>query len=233
MIDSEIWWRGVKRSLQGLLLSPLLSPLLLLPAGCDLFQFVAPPAPAPLPSIRQTPETALPDVDARLEPLPTPRQVVTAAKLGRRNPFAPIMTPAIPLPQGVAPGSKPALAIATVARAGGDAGAQLAAAQAAIKAQAGAKAGPGAPVGPLVPVGLQAPQGLQFTGVIQAAGHTEAVVSTGGLSGSLRAGDLGGRTTELLPAGWAVIAILLGGRGQEDGPRLGLPKGRQRVKLKL
>ncbi len=233
MIDSEIWWRDAKRSLQGVFL--LLPPLLLL-TGCDLLQFVAPPPPPPPLPIRQTSERMLPDVDARLVPLPTPQQVVTAENLGRRNPFAPIMTPVIPLPPGVAAGSEPALAIIRVAKAGGDAGAQLAAAQAAVKIQPSAKAGPGALGALAVPrtsLGLQAPQNLQFTGVIQADGHTEAVVSYGGQSGSLRAGDRGGRSTELLPAGWAVIAIQLGGQGREDVPTLLLRKGSQRVKLKL
>lgn len=223
MIDSEIWWRDAKRSLQGLFL--LLPPLLL--TGCDLLQFVAPPPPPPPPPIRQTPERLLPDVESRLVPLPTPQQVVTAETLGRRNPFAPIMTPVIPLPPGVAPGSEPALAITRVAKAGGDAGAQLAAAQAAVKIQAAAKAGPGASGAvalPLMPV---------LTGVIQTNGQTEAVVTYGSQSGTLRIGDRGGRTTGLLPAGWSVVAIHLGGRGQQDVPILLLQNGRQRVPVKL
>ena len=64
-------------------------------------------------------------------------------------------------------------------------------------------------------------------------GYTEAVVSYGSQSGTLRAGDLGGRTTGLLPAGWSVVAIGLGGHGQADGPSLLLQKGKQRVKVKL
>ena len=169
-------------------------------------------------------------------PLPTPRQVVTSSSLGRTNPFAPVIVPTIPLPQGVAPGSAPAQVIASVARAGGDGPAQLAAAQAALKteAAAAAKAAPGTPgaVGlRFRPVVLQAP--VQLTGVIQTSGHIEAVVSSGSQSGTLRVGDLGGRTTALLPAGWSVVAIHLGGHGQEDVPSLLLQKGKQPVRVKL
>ncbi len=218
---------------------PLL-PLPLLLGGCNLLQFVAPPPPEPPAPIRQSPERLLPQSDARLVPLPTPRQVVTSSSLGRSNPFAPVIVPTIPLPEGVAPGSVPAQAIASVARAGGDAPAQLAAVQAALKteaaaaAAAAAKGAPGTPgaVGlPFRPAVLQAP--VQLTGVIQASGHIEAVVSSGSQSGTLRVGDLGGRTTALLPAGWSVIAIHLGGHGQEDVPSLLLQKGKQRVRLKL
>ena len=214
---------------------PLL-PLPLLLGGCNLLQFVAPPPSLPPPPIRQSPEKLLPDSDAGLVPLPTPRQVVTSSSLGRRNPFAPVIVPTIPLPQGVAPGSAPAQVITSVARAGGDAPAQLAAAQAALRAEAAAaaKAAPGTPgaVGsPLRPLMLQAP--VQLTGVIQTRGHTEAVVSYGNQSGTLRVGDLGGRTTALLPAGWGVVAIHLGGHGQADVPSLLLQKGKQRVTVKL
>ena len=141
----------------------------------------------------------------------------------------------------MAPGSEPALAITRVAKAGGDAGAQLAAAQAAVKIQAGAKAGPGAPgalAASRTSLGRQAPQHLQFTGVIQTNGQTEAVVTYGSQSGTLRIGDRGGRSTELLPPGWSVVAIDLGGidrggRGQRDVPTLLLQNGRQRVPVKL
>jgi len=216
---------------------PLL-PLPLLLGGCNLLQFVAPPPPLPPPPIRQSPQTLLPDSDARLVPLPTPRQVVTSSSLGRRNPFAPVIVPTIPLPQGVAPGSGPAQVIASVARAGGHAPAQLAAVRAALRSEAAAaaKAAPGTPAAVsllLRPAVLQAPESLQLTGVIQTGGHTEAVVSYGNQSGTLRAGDLGGRTTGLLPAGWAVVAIHLGGQGQEDVPSLLLQKGKQRVMIKL
>jgi len=217
-------------------------PLLLL-GGCDLLQLVAPPPPIPPPPIRQTPEKLLPDSDAHLVPLPTPQQVLTSASLGRRNPFAPVIVPTIPLPKGVAPGSKPALAINTVAKAGGDAAAQLAAAQLATTRQAAVKiqaekaaTGGGRATGavmPAKPLVLKAPETLQLSGVIQTNGYTEAVVSYGSQSGTLRAGDLGGRTTGLLPAGWSVVAIGLGGHGQADGPSLLLQKGNQRVKVKL
>jgi hypothetical protein len=48
---------------------------------------------------------------------------------------------------------------------------------------------------------------FKVTGVIQAAGQGEAVVTYKTFSGSLRQGDRGGRTTDLLPAGWSVAAV--------------------------
>jgi hypothetical protein len=51
------------------------------------------------------------------------------------------------------------------------------------------------------------PAEFRFTGVISSAGGSEAVVQYGPLSGSVRPGDRGGRTTDLLPPGWSVAAI--------------------------
>ena len=233
MIDSETWWRRGRRSLRGLVLLPLV-----LLGGCDLLQLVAPQPPPPPPPIRQSPEKLLPDSDAGLLPLPSPQQVLTSSSLGRRNPFAPVVVPSIPLPQGVAPASEPALAVARVARAGGDAAAQQRALQAALKVQAetAAKAAPkeaGAAGVPGKAAGLLNPLNIQLTGVIQTNGQAEAVVTSGSQSGTLRIGDRGGRTTGLLPAGWSVVAIHLGGRGQEDVPTLLLQNGRQRVRVKI
>ncbi|MFZ0409737.1 MAG: hypothetical protein WAM11_16750 [Cyanobium sp.] len=211
---------------------------MILLSGCGLLQLAVPPPPTPPPPpIRPTPEKLGPDVDAGLVPLPSPEQVVTTSGLGRRNPFAPVVVAAIPLPQGVAPDSPPAQAVAKVARAGGDASVQQLALQAALRTQAEAAAkaasGTAAAPGPNRPLVLQSPQNLQLTGVIQTNGQTEAVVTYGGQSGTLRPGDQGGRTTELLPAGWSVVAIHLGGRGQQDVPSLLLQKGRQRVRVRL
>ena len=60
---------------------------------------------------------------------------------------------------------------------------------------------------PVPPSPLQLPQDFSINGVISSGGVSEAVVSFGDLSGSLRPGDRGGRTTELLPPGWSVAAI--------------------------
>ena len=70
-------------------------------------------------------------------------------------------------------------------------------------------------------------QDFRVTGVISSGGHSEAVVSYKQLSGSLRRGDRGGRTTDLLPAGWSVAAV--------DVPngRLILQSGSRRVKVEL
>jgi hypothetical protein len=48
---------------------------------------------------------------------------------------------------------------------------------------------------------------FRFTGVIQSSGRSEAVVTYKTFSGSLRAGDRGGRNTDLLPSGWSVAAV--------------------------
>jgi hypothetical protein len=212
--------------------------------GCDLVQLVVPPPPPPPPPpIRQTVEKPLPDATVRLVPLPTPQQVVTSSSLGRRNPFAPVVSPTILLPQGVAPGSEPATAVTKVARAGGTTAAQQLALQAALKVQAeaasktGSGKDPGAAAGPVGgptrPVVLQAPPNLLLTGVLQSNGQTEAVVTYGSQSGTLRVGDRGALTTALLPAGWSVVSIHLGGRGLNDAPNLRLQHGRQQVTVKL
>jgi hypothetical protein len=54
---------------------------------------------------------------------------------------------------------------------------------------------------------LQLPGDFSLSGVIQSGGTSEAVVTYRDLSGSLRPGDRGGRTTDLLPPGWSVAAI--------------------------
>ena len=51
------------------------------------------------------------------------------------------------------------------------------------------------------------PAGFRFHGVIRSGGQAQALVQFGGESGSLRPGDVGGRTTRLLPPGWAVGSI--------------------------
>jgi hypothetical protein len=74
---------------------------------------------------------------------------------------------------------------------------------------------------------LQLPKGFSVSGVIRSGDVSEAVVSYGDLSGSVRPGDYGGRTTDLLPFGWSVAAIDVH-RGL-----LTLQKGGQRVTAEL
>ncbi len=57
------------------------------------------------------------------------------------------------------------------------------------------------------PVQLALPAGFRFSGVIVTGGEAQALVQLGSLSGSLRVGDRGGRSTDLLPAGWSVARI--------------------------
>ncbi|MBM5797145.1 MAG: hypothetical protein FJ060_03120 [Cyanobacteria bacterium K_Offshore_0m_m2_072] len=51
------------------------------------------------------------------------------------------------------------------------------------------------------------PPGFRFNGVIRTGGQAQALVQFGSESGSLRPGDVGGRSTNLLPPGWAVGGI--------------------------
>ncbi len=57
------------------------------------------------------------------------------------------------------------------------------------------------------PAPMDLPAGFRFSGVIVSGGQAQALVQLGSLSGSLRVGDRGGRSTDLLPAGWSVARI--------------------------
>ena len=48
---------------------------------------------------------------------------------------------------------------------------------------------------------------FRLTGLVLSGSQAEALVQFGALSGSLRQGDRGGRSTDLLPAGWAVARV--------------------------
>jgi len=54
---------------------------------------------------------------------------------------------------------------------------------------------------------IDRPAGFRFTGLVVSGGQAQALVQLGNLSGSLRVGDRGGRSTNLLPAGWSVARI--------------------------
>ena len=60
---------------------------------------------------------------------------------------------------------------------------------------------PGASVAPSLP------SGFSFHGVIRSGGQSQALVQFGTESGALVPGDVGGRSTKLLPPGWAVGGI--------------------------
>ena len=75
------------------------------------------------------------------------------------------------------------------------------------------------------PTGL--PQGFRFSGVVRGGGQPEALVQFGSLSGTLRAGQVGGRSTDLLPLGWTVARV----DGQRG--RLTLRQGGQLVTADL
>jgi hypothetical protein len=71
------------------------------------------------------------------------------------------------------------------------------------------------------------PSGFRFTGVVRSGSQAQALVQFGSLSGSLSAGEVGGRTTELLPPGWRVAAV------DAQRGRLSLQQGSQTVRLDL
>ena len=71
------------------------------------------------------------------------------------------------------------------------------------------------------------PQGFRFSGVVRGGGQAEALVQFGSLSGTLRAGQVGGRSTDLLPQGWTVSRV----DGQRG--RLTLRQGGQLVTADL
>lgn len=152
---------------------------------------------------------------ANLAPLATPQQVFGAVDLGRLDPFS-ALPPRLPTLLGPDGKPLPVNLASGPGAAGGTGGAGL---------PGGARPGPGGGAargaGPLAP--LQLPTGFSVSGVIRSGGVSEAVVSYGALSGSLRPGDRGGRTTDLLPFGWSVAAIDVN-RGlitlQKDGRRV-------------
>lgn len=199
-------------------------------AGCsqpapplDPNVLVPPPTPPARRNTPAAPAEAKPAdaAAANLAPLATPQQVAGAVDLGRLDPFG-----ALPprFPSLLGPDGKPlppTLAGGGSSGATGPAGAT--AATAAASRAGGRPSGPGArgPAPALPP--LQLPNGFSVSGVIRSGGISEAVVSYGALSGSLRPGDRGGRTTDLLPSGWSVAAVDVN-RGlitlQKDGRRV-------------
>lgn len=138
-----------------------------------------------------------------LAPLPTPRQVVNAVPLGRRDPFAPLPLPAPAA--GAAAAGTPAAGGAGSGTAGtGRPVGTPGTAGAAAAGSAGSTASSGIAALPPLP---RLPASFRFSGVIRSGGRTEAVVQFGDLSGSLRRGDRGGVSTELLPKGWRVESV--------------------------
>lgn len=77
------------------------------------------------------------------------------------------------------------------------------------------------------PAPLSLPAEFRFTGVIGSGGVSEAIVEFGPFSGSVRSGDMGGRTTELLPPGWKVASVNV------RREHLVLQKGSQRITARL
>jgi hypothetical protein len=72
-----------------------------------------------------------------------------------------------------------------------------------------------------------------LTGVIRSGGQVEALVSYGGRTGTLRQGDRGGRTTDLLPDGWRLASIRFGGTTAADPPAITLAASGRRHTISL
>ncbi len=142
---------------------------------------------------------------ANLAPLATPQQVVGSVDLGRLDPFGALITrqPTLLGPDGK---PLPINGAGGAANGGAASGAGAPGSASGAARPGGASGSPGAGgARPLPP--LKLPTGFSVSGVIRSGGLSEAVVSYGALSGSLRPGDRGGRTTDLLPSGWSVAAI--------------------------
>jgi hypothetical protein len=166
-------------------------PLLLLLTACASAPSsgTAPLPPVPPPGADTPPlPTAPPLSPSGLVPLPTPRQVVAALPVGRRDPFGSLQPPQRSLPAG---------------------------------------GGATRPGGSSIPSPLQAPSTFVLTGVIRSGGLSEAVVQYGAQTGTLRPGDRGGTSTDLLPPGWSVASI------DVQKGRLTLQSARQRVTVEL
>ncbi|MFM7315043.1 MAG: hypothetical protein ACKO0M_18105 [Cyanobium sp.] len=186
-----------------------LFPLLAL-GGCGLDQMLfgrsePPPPPAPVPPSKPGAGAEV-DVSVGLTSLPTPDQVRAAVPFGRTDPFAPYLVPSATAPGG-APGSAPQIQAAAAERVPGSGGPTEAP--------------------------LAAPSGFTLNGVLRTGGSASALVTFGSVTGTLRLGDRGGRTTDLLPSGWALSSIQFGGRTPADLPSVTLQNGRRKVKVSL
>ncbi len=187
MIASETWWKAASAMANRALSIPVvLTPLLVVgctgaPTPPDPTALIppAPPVSPPASPASARGRSESPGVTAGFRPLASPQQVLNSVDLGRRDPFGRSIT-ALPIPLG--PDGKPLSA----------------------GAKASGRAGKAAAL-PLPP--LQLPRDFSISGVIDSGGVSEAVVSYGDLSGSLRPGDRGGHTTDLLPPGWSVASI--------------------------
>lgn len=188
---------------------------------------IAPPPAAPgaaaKPSAAEKARAAA-AATSGFQPLPTPQQVLGSVPLGRRDPFAQLITS---LPPGTGPDGQPAMR-EPERRAAAERSGSAGGGQAAIEGRspAGGRAGRSAAARPPLPP-LQLPSNFSFTGVIRSGGITEAIVSYGAFSGSLRSGDRGGRTTDLLPSGWKVTSV------DVNQGLLTLQQGSREVKARL
>lgn len=200
MIASATWWRRVRRAAATGSSGIAVGGALLLIQSCQgqpPAEGTAPPPPLP-PRTNTGGEAPAAPADG-LVPLPSRSQVVAAVALGRTDPFAPLVRP-LP-PNAAAGGSTPA----------GAAG----------------RGAAGQARRPVLRPRPTLPPDFRFTGVIAGGGRSEAVVQFGALSGSLRPGDRGGRTTDLLPRGWSVASI------DVERGHLTLLHGDQRIRADL
>ncbi len=145
------------------------------------------PPSQPPPAISGRPKT-LAGLDLPLDPLANKDQLLRSFQPGRIDPFANVIaTLKVPLAKAVEPGAG---AVGSGAAGSG------------LSGQGGASpGGKDASCGSLR-------NSIQVTGLIHGAGSSEAiVVNDQGETGSLRPGDRGGRSTNLLPLGCQVQSI--------------------------
>lgn len=236
MIVSGTWWkrvRGASRSLQLLPLVALGGSL----SGCGLEALLL-----GRPSVQQPDQPLLPprpdagaqvDVGAGLSPLPSPQQVLTAVPFGRSDPFRPLVSSESPSQPVAAAAPSPAAAAPARGAAPAGQASSPAANRPALHGGPRPAADPAPPRVASRPMPLQPPAGFQLTGVIRSGARGEALVSYGPVSGRLRPGDRGGRTTELLPPGWTLASIQFSGPSPVPLPSITLIKDGRRVKVTL
>lgn len=146
-----------------------------------------PPAPA-APAVQRRP-ASFAALDLPLDPLANKDELLRSFQAGRRDPFANVIFPKTSVTPGSAEaegGSSSAVTGSGLAGSGGTAAA-----------------------GSSVQTPIMTP--ITLTGLIHGAGSSEAIVSYNGQSGTLRPGDKGGQSTDLLPKNWRVQSIDVNG----------------------
>jgi hypothetical protein len=170
----------------------LLSVLLL--AGCwpspPPEDTAGPPPAAPPPALSGRPKDFV-ALDLPLDPLANKDQLLRSFQAGRKDPFGNVvLTQKVPLARAAAEAGEGAVGSGITGSG--------------VAGPVGASPGPG--VKDTACSSLRST--IQVTGLIHGAGSSEAIViNAAGETGTLRLGDRGGRSTNLLPPGCQVQSI--------------------------